>query len=267
MINNIIFSFDRPMQLSLLLESIKINADKSLNISVLYKYSNEEFNKGYEILKSRFPYVNWVEEIDFKKQTLELIQTDSEFTCFLVDDDIFFEPFNAEDIINALNENESIFCFSPRQGLNTKKCYTLKSDNIILPDKEDDKFIYWDWTKRYADAGYPLSLDGHIFRSKEIVKLIKKVSFSNPNTLEGGLQMFDNFPKEIMFAYKHSCLVNSPNNIVNTTYPNRQGEKHSLSTKELNDKFLNNEVIDYNAIDFLSVDGAHYELEFKFKKI
>ena len=211
--------------------------------------------------------MNWVEEKDFKKQTLELMQTNLEFSCFFVDDNIMFQQFNGEEIVKVLKEDESIFCFSPRQGLNTKKCYTLQCDNIILPDKEDEKFIYWDWTKRYADAGYPLSLDGHVFRTKEISKLINRVGFSNPNTLEGNLQIFDNFPKETMFSYKHSCLTNSPNNIVNKTHPNRKGEKYSLSTKELNDKYLKEEIVDYDKIDFSIVDGAHCELEFKFKKI
>jgi hypothetical protein len=70
-----------------------------------------------------------------------------------------------------------------------------------------------------------------------------------------------------MVAYKTSVLVNSPNNIVNQTHPNRKGEKFNFSTKELNEKYLNNEVIDYNSIDFSSIIGCHQELEFKFKKI
>ena len=85
--------------------------------------------------------------------------------------------------------------------------------------------------------------------------------------MEAGLQIFDNYPKELMAAYKTSVLVNSPNNIVQNTFPNRKGEKHSLSTKELNDKYLGGEIIDYDFIDFSNIRGCHQELELKFKNI
>ena len=271
MINSVIFSFDRSCQLQLLIDSIERNAKDVFNINVLYKYSNEDFKKGYEILKERFPKVNWVEEEKgkFKEQTLKLMETDLEFSCFFVDDDILFNIFEGDEVCNVLRENNEILCFSPRQGLNTNKCYTLKSDNIILPDKEDNKFIYWDWSKRYADCGYAFFLDGGVYTTREIKKLVKAVGFNNPNTLEGGLNVLfaEDYPKKIMFAYKQSILVGVPINIVNTTHPNRQGEQFGMSTKDLNNRFLNGEIIDYDKIDFSAVvNAAHCEINFEFKK-
>jgi len=268
MIDNIIYSFDRSCQLHLLLESIEKNAENMFNINVLYKYSNEDFKHGYEILKKNFLKFKFIEEIEFKKQTLEIINNFSnKYMCFFTDDDIIYNKIKEEDIDKCLYENEEIFCFSVRLGKNISTCYTLNSDNVLILLKEDEKFIWWDWTKHYADFGYPLSVDGHIFRTKEIKKLIKAINFHNPNTLEGNLQIFDSFPKEIMVAYKASCLVNSPNNIVNKTHPNRKGETFSFNTKELNDFYLNGKIIDYNLINFSNIKGCHQELEFKFKKI
>ena len=268
MIRSTIFSFDRACQIDLLLRSIEINAKDVFNINVLYKYSNEEYKNGYEILKSRFPNVNWVEETDFKKQTLEIIDSDFEYVCFGVDDDVFFSEIKGEEeIINALKENQDAVCFSLRQGLNTNRCYTMRCDNIILPDKEDDKFIYWNWTTRYADASYWFSTDFHIFRTKDIKRMIKATNFNTPNTFEGNAQsVAETYPKEVMIAYKHSKVVNSPNNIVNTTHPNRVGEQFGISAKELNDKYLDGYIIDYDSIDFSAVNGAHCELKYGFKK-
>ena len=264
MINATIFSFDRAIQLHLLLESIEKNAKGIFNINVLYKCSSEEFKKSYDLLKDRFKEINWVEETNFKEQTLKLMETDLPYTCFFTDDDIIYNVID-EKFVECLNDND-VFCFSLRLGFNVNHCYTMKCENVLVPDKQDEKYVWWNWAKSYADFGYPLSVDGHIFRTKEIKKLIKATSFFNPNTLEGNLQVFDNYPKEIMVAYKTSVLVNSPNNIVNQTHPNRKGEKFNFSTKELNDKYLNNEIIDYNSIDFSNIIGCHQELELKFKK-
>ena len=266
MINSIIFSFDRPLQLHLLLESIKINAKNVFAINVLYKHSNEEFKKGYELLKSRFENVNWIEEINFRDQTLKLVDSTLNHSCFFTDDDIIYNEICESDIVECFKD-DNVFCFSLRLGKNVNHCYTMSCDDILIPIGEYDKFVWWDWTKHYADFGYPLSVDGHVFITKEIKKLIKAINFSNPNTLEANLQVFDNFPKEWMFAYKSSALVNSPNNIVQNVYPNKKAELYSFTTKQLNDKYLNNEIVDYEALDFSSIKGCHQELFLKFKNI
>jgi len=267
MINAIIFSFDRAMQLHLLLESIKNNAKGIFNINVLYKCSNEEFKKSYDLLKDRFKGINWVEETNFKEQTLKLMETALNFTCFMVDDDILFGKLKENEILNEFNKDENIICFSPRQALNTNYCYSMRCENIILPDKENEMFIYWDWKKRYADAGYAISLDCHIFRTKEIKKMVKAINFSNPNLLEASLnQTFsEDYPKEVMFGYKQSVLVGVPVNTVQNTFENRKGEKFGIDTKELNDKYLNGEIINYERLDFSNINSAHCELEYKFK--
>jgi len=266
MINSVIFSFDRAAQLHLLLESIEKNAKDIFNINVLYKHSDEDFKKAYELLKGRFQNINWVEEVDFKEQTLKLTDSTLEHTCFFTDDDIIYNKVCESDIIQCL-QNENVFCFSLRLGFNVNYCYTLNCENILIPDKEDEKFVWWNWTKSYADFGYPLSVDGHVFRTKEIKKLIKATRFNNPNTLEANLQVFDSYPKEIMVAYKTSALVNTPNNIVNQTYDNRKGEHFNFPTKVLNDKYLSNHIINYDLMNFSNIKGCHQELEFKFKNI
>lgn len=262
MINSIIFSKDRAAQLDLLFNSIEKNAKNVFSIKVIYTTSNPEFEKGYEKLIEKYPEAKWIRETNFREQTLQaIIDTDSDYTCFFTDDDIIYRPINEKDITSKLEEDNNAFCFSIRLGLNVNVCYTMRCDNVIKPDFEDDKFIRWDWTVHYMDFGYPLSVDGHVFRTKEIHKLSKKINFFNPNSYEGGLQMFNNFPRKNMWSYKESSLVNSPSNIVQNTSPNRKGETHGVSTKELNDAFLSGRIIELDKIDFSNIVGCHQELE------
>jgi hypothetical protein len=196
---------------------------------------------------------------------MSLFSTDYDFTCFFTDDDIFYNPVDEEEITKHL-DNEDVFCFSLRLGTNTTYCYTMKTNNVIHNEEiVDDQFMKWQWTKHYLDFGYPLSVDGHIFRTKEIKKLTSKVNFENPNTYEAGLQMFDYFPREYMVSYKASAIVNSPANVVQSVFPNRKGEQYSYSAEELNNTLLEGKVIDYDSIDFSEIKGCHQELEFKFK--
>jgi len=265
MIKSLIFSFDRAMQLGLLLESIEKNAKNIFNINVLYKFSNDEFKKGYDILIDKFKNVNWIKEEDFKQQVMSFLDNKYELCCFFTDDDIVYNNVYEKDIEKAMNNND-VFCFSLRLGENVTYCYTMNSPNLLKKEKEEDGVLCWNWTNHYLDFGYPLSIDGHIFRTKEIKKLVRVINFKSPSTMEGNLQVFDYYPKELMVAYKTSRLVSFPNNVVNKAHSNRKGEKHSYSAKELNEKFLNKEKIDFESIDFKNIVGCHQELELKFKK-
>jgi hypothetical protein len=142
----------------------------------------------------------------------------------------------------------------------------MNSKNKIVPFEDKEGVIKWEWKKHYYDANYSLSVDYHIFTTKDIYKLVNKITFENPNTLEANLQIFSNFPKQIMAAFEQSVVVNTPINIVNEVYDNRQGEQFAVSVEELNKKYLNGEVIDLEKIDFSNIIGCHQELLLPFKK-
>jgi len=282
MINAIIYSKDRAPQLRLLLESIKLNAPGVFNINILYKSSTQEFEKGYyklmmEGAENNMPNISWLPESgsslrSFKELNSGLISRDYhpekyEFTCFFTDDDIIYQPINEQEIIDCLNSDDDVFCFSLRLGKNITVCYTQNSGNVLIPLEETDSIVKWDWSVHYMDFGYPLSVDGHIFRTEDIQTLSNKVPYVNPNTFEAALQIFDNFPKNKMAAFLNSKLVNTPANIVQNVFPNRKGEKYGFSVEELNKKYLSDEVIDYSAIDFNDIKGCHQELNFEFTKL
>lgn len=270
MINGIVFSKDRPAQLKLFLDSVEKNAKGIFDLQVLYTFSDKYFEKGYSKIMESYPEVKWVKESDsFKTDVLECIDRNNyEYTTFFTDDDIIYrEIIKEEDLLKNLKEDKDCFCFSMRLGKNVNWCYTMNCDNVIKEDYKDEKFIRWNWQVHYMDFGYPLSVDGHIFRTKEIKKLTKKVQFHNPNSYEVGLQIFDNFPRKNMWAFKESVLVNSPTNIVQSTMQNIHGTEHGVSAKELNDKFLAGSEIVMEKIDFSNIRGCHQELELPMSEI
>ena len=267
MINAIIFSKDRASQLRLLIYSIQKNAPHAFNLNVIYKHSNDEFKQGYEKVKSEFSSLcNFVEQTDnFKQDVLNLLDSDSELSCFFTDDDIIYNSFDVDVVENVIKSDEDIFCFSLRLGKNTTFCYTMNTPNVFKNYEEIDGVLKWDWTVHYIDFGYPLSVDGHVFHTKDILKLTKKVAFKDPNTFEAGLQIFDYFPKQKMAAFSNSVLVNTPNNIVNTSINNLNGLTYGVTAKDLNKDYLEGKIIDMESMDFSDIKGCHQEIEFKYK--
>lgn len=267
-INSIVFSKDRASQLHLLLSSLYKNAPGIFNINVLYTSSNEEFERGYEklkeICKENFWNVNFIKESNnFKEDVISLFKSEHKYTTFFTDDDVLFGAIDYKTIENSLSQ-EDIFCFSLRLGTNTTFCYTMNVPNQIVVSKETETTVAWDWQKSWYDFGYPLSVDGHIFRTKEIAKLSKPLNFKSPNTYEGSLQIYETFPRHLMESYKHSKLVGVPVNIVNNSHPNLNGQKYKFNTKDLNDNFLNGIFIKLELMNFSNIIGAHQEIEYKF---
>ena len=243
MVNSIIFSKDKAPQLRLLLESLSKNASDIFNLTVIYTTSNQEFDKGYEKLKSEEISlgVKWIQQTEFKNNVLQALQTNSDHSCFMSDEDIMYGKFDGEKMAKAMKEDQDIFCFSLRLGMNTKFCMRLQTANNLQGETHKDGVIVWDWQKNYLDYGFPLSLNGHVFRTRDIMKLTKQVGFKNPEQLEEALQIFDTFPKFKMASYETSILVNVT---------------HGSDVKTLNEKYVFGSVWSINDISFDKVIGC-----------
>ena len=280
-IKTIIFSKNRSSQLSTLIDSLDKNSTIFNDIYILYQFTNDEYKKGYDKLKrqiyeniSKNKSIYFYEESEegFKSNLNELLELNREkydHICFMVDDQIMYQRLEHEDEIFDLI-NDDTFCFSLRLGDNV--IYRHLTDSYYdcpLYDIVGTNFIKWNWINPYdekSDFSYPLSLDGHIFKYEDILKIIKLLNYNNPNTLEASLQSQLNFPKRYIVSYKHSKMVNLPINRVNDVFNNRFGTKVNISEKELNDKFLKGEIIDYKSMDYSKVNSCHVELPVLFKK-
>jgi hypothetical protein len=270
-INTIIFSKDRACQLNLLLESMKKNIIQynDLDVSVIWKSSTDNYKKGYDILMKKFPEINFISQSeDFKNDVLVLLNKDGyRYVQFGVDDDVVYGKYDMEMGLKCM-ENEDVFTYSPRLGKNTIWCHNLDYEHKFVLEEETTETIRWNWTKSYGDIGYPLTLDFGLFRISEIKKMIKTIGFTNPNYLEGNLaSTYQYYFREQMAAPISSCVIGIPNNIVNSSHPNKHAEKFGITAAALNIKYLTGEIIDLNAMDFSTIKGCHQEIEYIFKKV
>lgn len=277
MINGLILSKDRACQLRLLLESIRVNAPELLDdIKIIYTSSNENFEKGYEKLKSEqiLPNITWQKEKDFVSDFLTALKTcESEYICGLVDDCVFYKrlPTSSKQIIASLTDD--VFCFSLRMGLNTTTQYYMRNDVTQLVDYQQNPFcVKWDWKKWSSklNYGYPISLDGHIFRTKELCDLSHKFKFDYLRQWEGVIagKCREETGRDKMVAFRQNVLFSIPVNCVQDP-PLVAGQLYDQPEEEINQKYLDGEAIDLLSMEFAfqNVTWTHNEFPLVFSKI
>jgi hypothetical protein len=274
LLNGIIFSKDRPMQLHLLLESILLNFNvEDYTLNILYKASNDEYNRGYNMIRDLYPQFKYKKEKSFKNDVLSLFN-DSKYTTFFTDDDIIYKSFklNNDELHNIFMLTEAN-CFSLRLGLNTVNCYTMQrlnklnnynTHNFYFDIDLIEPVISWKVLDGINDYAYPMSLDGHIFKTEYIKNLCEILEYNNPNLFEAFLSNFTK-PEMIISSYKHSKLVNIPINRVQETFKNLSGMKHSYSSEDLNEMYLDGLILNLEKMNFNEINGCHQEIQPFFK--
>lgn len=259
MLNLLIFSKDRGCQLDLLLRSIKhFWTDWSdYKFFVLYKYSNEWYKEGYRRVIKKHPDINYIKEINFKNQVVSQLHEENKFTMYLVDDNVFKEQFkfNCEDVFEFY-KNEDIACLSLRLHPRIKYCYTIKIDTP--PPKFINKNS-WVCAGALGDWNYKMSVDGHIFRTKDVVNLVKSLNYSNPNTFEG-MMASNELKNPLMMCFEKSIIFNIPVNKVQTVNGNYCG---GISAEYLNTKFLDGYIINLEPIKNFDNISVHQEIDLK----
>lgn len=271
-INAIVFSQDKAVQLKLFLDSVIKNASGIFDLNVIVNYTENEYSQAYDMVISdpAYSHVNFlIQEEDFKNQTLKLLKTEHEYSCFFLDDDIIYNKIELSDIVDAISLDEDVVCFSLRLGMNTTVCYTLSAENVLKDIEAINGLMKWDWKLRYLDFGYPFSTSGHIFRSKDIYKLVRKSKFMNVDEMEMSLFDFaEMFPRNLMVSYEESKLVNAPAGRVQQSIEEetRLAVKNSearIRRKKMNEAFLSGNSINLETLDFSEIKGCHQKLDFQ----
>jgi hypothetical protein len=238
LVNCVIFSRDRAMQLDACLRSIERLAPYDGQITVIWKATGPEFESAYRLLAAG-------SHAHFKAQT----------------------PDFRSDVIGALDAQRAYTAFSLRLGTNTTYCYPFRRSQQLPAIGTSGPFIAWDWTRADADFSYPLSLDGHLVHTKHLLQILSRASFTNPNELEEELHLRRYRVPHTMLAFQESCLVSIPINIVSPTHRNPAGSDPETSPPALNTRFLAGERIDFDAMDFSTVRGAHQEIPLVFRTV
>lgn len=265
MLNIIIFSKDRPMQLELFLRSMKFYFKEfnSYIINILYKYSNDEFKNGYEKLfkihnDENIKYIK--ETQNFKSHVLLLLNKDNPYSVFFVDDIVFKNKLtlNSKEFKLFTLKNE-ILTLSLRLHPNLTYCYPA---GIKMETPHFENNLSFKWLGLKGDYGYPMSLDGHFFRTIDILSISKIINFTNPNSFESMLSAYP-LNRLKMICYEESIIVNNPINKVQNYNNNVHGD---VSAQFLNEKFLEGYIIDLEDFKGLKNISCHQEVEINFIK-
>ena len=213
MILNIIFSFNRALQLDYLLQSTIKNFKSESKIVILF-HTTDSHKDGYDLLKKKYESHNvsfyerknvlfdfsFIKSIRsrrdlefFKKKNLfnekgdnfkGLLQkiirkSNCEFLMFNTDDGVFYKetvvPEKIYEIIRNNPENASYRLYVG-DNLDGRPSYLSKEENYYQWDYYTDKEIHH-WS-------FPFSVDGTIYHSKGLLKHLEKMIYHNPVTLE-----------------------------------------------------------------------------------
>lgn len=260
-LNVVVFSKDRPAQLELLLRSVRtyLAGWQSASLSVLYAGDDGLGDDGYDVVRYLYPDLRWERESgarSFREHTLGLVDRSRPLTAFLVDDDVLRAPVSLADAPFArLAADPSILAVSLRLDPGMDRCY---SEDAPAPPPPFEPGLVWAWPGQPGDWGYPMSLDGNVFRTEEIVPLLERLDYSNPNSLEAELaQNPPSLPK--LVCYPRSRLVNVPANRVQDTWQNRHA---GVDVDGLNRRFLAGERIALEPFADLRPAAPHHEVDY-----
>lgn len=281
----VIFSKDRACQLHLILESIFRNTDDNLfsMIHVIYKATTPEYKQAYIKAAKHFDVprskVLFYQEQDFKQDLLCILKQEQtyeqKYVCFFTDDDIVYQPISlTEHSLDQIFSIDKVGVFSFRLGTNIVMQDLGANMTTFVPALTkysvsgiNDEVIVWDWSvcPHHLDFGYPLSVDGHVFRLKDIIPITESVEAPQPNSYEGNMCHRLNMLPPLAIAFLHSKVVNTPINRCQNDFHNRHGDFFPKSLEELNNSYLNDKIIDYDKIDFSNIVCSYQELSMEFK--
>ena len=265
----VIFSYDRPIQLYALLESIHNNLQGLESTTVIYRSSNDQFTQAYKRLENIFPSTYFMRQgsnpaQDFKPLVLQAFKAGkAPYICFAVDDIIVKERADLQEVTRAL-ANTNAYGFFLRLGTHLTSCYTENKSQPVPPLTP----IYscmnmWTFKDGTHDWGYAHTVDMTIYRKKDIIEDFATIAYTNPNRLEG--RWSKNTQKHLNdkgLCYDKAIVVNIPTNLVQDVCNNRH--MNAWTTAQLLEKFNNGQKIDISAIQGIRNESCHIDFTLSF---
>ncbi len=275
MLQIIIFSFNRALQLDTLLSSLTEHwKSPDYCIDVLYNSTGEDYEKAYRMVKdkfSSFPITYHRESAvadrpqlgmflncdnvkrymklaclrhpksDFRSLLIKVIKENkSRYLMFLTDDAMFIRDIDIpKHIFSWLDEESGSRQFILRTG----KGMNGYPEEIV---KEESGFLKWNMYDAdfKSNWGYNFSVDAHIYSKDVIARTIDRLWFVNPNTLEDPVcraLRAGNMMGEAM-SYDSPGILSFPINMVQSVVKN---ETMGVDCHMLNEMFLNGYVMKY----------------------
>lgn len=261
----IIFSFDRPLQLYALLESLLIHTSNINSATIIYRTSNSRYNAAFNAVASQFPNVIFLHQQninDFKPLTLHAIKnSSSNYVVFAVDDNIVKDTIELHECITWL-EKTNAYGFYLKLGTHLDYCYTENTPQAVPPHECIHSTIYsWQFESGEKDWHYPNTMDMTLYRKKDLLPLFQYLEYTNPNLLEGkwaAWWVLHKAPSSHGLFYENSKILNIPLNKVQTiNILNR--DMNLYTPQELLEKFEAGYKIDISPFIHIKNKAVHTE--------
>jgi hypothetical protein len=260
----VMFSFDRPLQLYALLESIEKYVKGISEEHVIYRSSNDKFEQGYAIVKARFPKVIFHRQgdnprADFKPLTLKAsFQCPAQYILFAVDDIVVKDTVDITECIKAMEQYDA-YGFFLRLGKDLSECYSMNQKQPLPPFQEQGGVMIWQFNTGKWDWLYPNTVDMTLYRKKDIKADLEYMNFHAPNTLEGQwTYKIRHVQHRKGVCFSKTKIVNLPLNKVQNTFPQNRAMSE-YSTNDLLNCFLKGKKMDIAPLHLVQNKAAHME--------
>lgn len=258
----IIFSYDRPMQLYALLESIEKYVYGLNDTYVIYRASSDQYEEAYKIIFERFRHIHFYRQSsqpkkDFKDLTMQVIsKLASDYVMFAVDDIIVID-FVDLSLCIALIEILQAYGVYLRLGTHLTYCYTMQQPQPVPKfDYILEDICIWQFEDGILDWKYPNTVDMTVYRKQDVMEALKPLTFFAPNSLEGSWAAHaSKVLKKKGIFFEHTKIINIPLNRVQQECPNINMEAYDTHT--LLEFFMNGLKIDIAPLFRINNNAAH----------
>lgn len=246
----LVYSKDRTAQLELLLRSIKTNFENLYEIFVLYDYSSQAFQLGYEAVRRLHPDVHFIRQTkDTFKTVIRDVVRNTMTTDFILpfcDDDVMIRKANVGAGINRLKDKDFIGV-SLRHSLTiTLSYHSGETFPIVDHTITDEGLVQWTWkspSAKYCWA-YPYMAGGSVYERSFFSQMIGSFEFVLPNTMEMGMVNHKHiWNRSWLLCFPQNPVINVSVNKVQDENNNRGGRDVHYSPEELNTHLLDNKRI------------------------
>ena len=254
----VLFSCDRPLQLYAALESIQRTLSGSVSCTLLYRSSDARFNAAYKEVLSHYPLVRPIKQSDkdFKPLLEEILfESPAEYVLFCADDLIMKEPVDL-DLCRRMLDQTGAYGFYLRFGRNIQHSYIAGKPLPQPRSAELGNGIYvWDLRRGEGDWGLANNFEMSLYRKADLKAHFQEISYKNPQTLQEGWMRY--LPeKAIGLYFEQSKMVNLPlNSVQSSGKPNM----NYMTAEELLLKFNQGLKIDIEQLFQVNNPAPHYE--------
>jgi len=258
----VIFSYNRPLQLYALLESVEKYVKNLSETHIIFR-ADHDYLDAYKEVEKRFNHYKFHQQgndpySDFKILTLECtFSSPEEYIIYAVDDIVVKDEINILQCTQTLQKTNA-YGFYLRLGLNIQESYMMFINPTPLPEYNlvDNSICIYTFNNSCGDWRYPNTVDMTIYKKEDIKNDLLSINMVNPTTLEYHWHHLSDYNKKGLF-FAESKILNIPLNLCYSQSTNRNMGLYS--NQELLTKFKSGLKIDINQFYKINNNSPHME--------